>query len=275
VAKLLLDHQATHHPDPTVLLNRPNSQGNTPLHLAVINRHGSCVRFLLDRGAVPTVLNHKGQTPAALAESLGDAKLQLTFSPEARPLLQQLEAERRRTQEATAEIASLRLTQAELQGQLVEQRVQHEQSQRELADLRAALATTTQLNRDMRTCADQLEERLDQLTTQLAALSTAKAALEHQVATLLDQLASVSTAPSAATTTISGSDAHATAPVISSVTAPVISSVASPVTSPAAAAPPLMMQKLCELQQGLLQFSTLIAQVNQQFLATTTASLGP
>lgn len=66
-------------------LDHETSLGETPLHSAVESGNVDAVRFLVERGVNPTVKNHDGRTPLALARRLEE--------PRMFPLLQ--EAERR------------------------------------------------------------------------------------------------------------------------------------------------------------------------------------
>src|SRR5262249_36153400 len=52
-----------------------DSMGTTPLHKAVEARSEEGVRFLVERGANPTVKSDDGRTPAALAQRLEEPKL--------------------------------------------------------------------------------------------------------------------------------------------------------------------------------------------------------
>lgn len=58
-------------------LDNPDQDGNTALHLAVLNGHVEAVQLLLEQGASLNVLNNAKQTPAALAALKFPAKLEL------------------------------------------------------------------------------------------------------------------------------------------------------------------------------------------------------
>jgi ankyrin repeat protein/cell wall assembly regulator SMI1 len=64
----LVDHGAD--------INYEDSSGETPLHKAVDSRSLEGVRFLIERGANPTVKNDDGRTPAALAQRLEEPAIQ-------------------------------------------------------------------------------------------------------------------------------------------------------------------------------------------------------
>src|SRR5207344_532078 len=51
-------------------IDHQNSTGESPLHRAVESRSQDGVRFLIERGANPTLKNDDGRTPAALAQRL-------------------------------------------------------------------------------------------------------------------------------------------------------------------------------------------------------------
>lgn len=60
------------------LINEPNCEGNTPLHLAIINRHFSILNlFIRDKRVDLNAMNHKGETAMDIAES--DQKLRKKF----------------------------------------------------------------------------------------------------------------------------------------------------------------------------------------------------
>lgn len=63
----LVDHGAD--------VDHQDAMGETPLHKAVEARGHDCVRFLIDRGADPTVKNDSGRTPALLAQRLEEPAL--------------------------------------------------------------------------------------------------------------------------------------------------------------------------------------------------------
>jgi ankyrin repeat protein/cell wall assembly regulator SMI1 len=56
-------------------VNHETESGNTPLHRAVEARSDNGIRFLLQRGADPTVKNDEGRTPLGLAQRLEEPKL--------------------------------------------------------------------------------------------------------------------------------------------------------------------------------------------------------
>ncbi|RWR84856.1 protein ACCELERATED CELL DEATH 6 [Cinnamomum micranthum f. kanehirae] len=52
------------------LINEPNCEGNTPLHLAIINRHFSILNlFIRDKRVDLNAMNHEGETAVDIAES--------------------------------------------------------------------------------------------------------------------------------------------------------------------------------------------------------------
>ncbi|KAJ3369464.1 hypothetical protein HDU91_007208 [Kappamyces sp. JEL0680] len=50
------------------LVNTANEEGNRPLHWAALNGHVEACKLLLSHGAVATLRNHAGLSPATLAE---------------------------------------------------------------------------------------------------------------------------------------------------------------------------------------------------------------
>ena len=52
-------------------INIVNSQGDTPLHVAVTYRHATIVKILLANGANPNLQNDRGETPLHLAARYG------------------------------------------------------------------------------------------------------------------------------------------------------------------------------------------------------------
>eukprot|EP00388_Colpodella_angusta_P022567 GDKJ01057713.1.p1 GENE.GDKJ01057713.1~~GDKJ01057713.1.p1 ORF type:complete len:146 (+),score=9.32 GDKJ01057713.1:264-701(+) len=51
-------------------INAADNDGNTPLHIAVINKKHMLVPYLIAAGADNTLLNHQGESPVAIAERL-------------------------------------------------------------------------------------------------------------------------------------------------------------------------------------------------------------
>jgi ankyrin repeat protein len=56
-------------------IDHQDSMGHSPLHKAVESRSAAGVRFLIERGANPTLKNDDGRTPAALAQRLEEPAL--------------------------------------------------------------------------------------------------------------------------------------------------------------------------------------------------------
>lgn len=51
------------------IVNAQNGSGNTALHWAALNGHLEAVKVLVEQGADPTIINHKGHDPIYEAES--------------------------------------------------------------------------------------------------------------------------------------------------------------------------------------------------------------
>ena len=49
--------------------SRANRAANTPLHLAVLNNHESCIELLINRGANTRAVNREGCTPSEMTDS--------------------------------------------------------------------------------------------------------------------------------------------------------------------------------------------------------------
>ena len=62
--------------DLPLLLNKPNSSGNNPIHWAVLNRHCQMVEYLVSLGANYRSLNYNGESPIEIALMNGDSKLE-------------------------------------------------------------------------------------------------------------------------------------------------------------------------------------------------------
>lgn len=54
------------------LLNEPNAEGRTPVHVAVVERQPEILEYLLTKGAEPGFADHDHATPLALAARIGD-----------------------------------------------------------------------------------------------------------------------------------------------------------------------------------------------------------
>ena len=61
-------------------INAKNSLGNTALHYAVATGSADMVKFLLDKGADPTIANDKGWTPVAIAEKKNLTEIMSIFN---------------------------------------------------------------------------------------------------------------------------------------------------------------------------------------------------
>lgn len=68
------------------MLNVQNNEGNTPLHVAIINNCGGSLKFLLDRGADHTIRNKDCHGPIHLCTHLMKADmLQILVSHKSKP----------------------------------------------------------------------------------------------------------------------------------------------------------------------------------------------